>query len=198
MYMSCKTVIQLLFYCIDVISTYFHRAVLVVVFQKAVAKLFCCFSVLGVELKGSPIGQSRDLPTTGLHHWSVNRCHFRKFWQVALFPPGWQCASLFTAVAGCPKGNLSLENCKLSLHRPLALPCPSHSESDHCISSPRESFHFIINKSVYSLFGVSHYLYTFLHRITVRNESVTGKIERSAPGNQWGQKQGFCGVGTWV
>lgn len=32
MYMSCKTVIQLLFYCIDVISTYFHRAVLVVVF----------------------------------------------------------------------------------------------------------------------------------------------------------------------
>ncbi|EDL99560.1 similar to 2310002F18Rik protein, isoform CRA_b, partial [Rattus norvegicus] len=74
--------------------------------------------------------------TTGLHRWSLNRCYSRKFRQVALFLPGWQCVSHFTAVPGCLKGNISLENRKLSLHRHFAL--PSHSEADHFISSPRD------------------------------------------------------------
>lgn len=92
---------------------------------------------------------------------------------------------------GCLKGNISLENRKPSLHRHFAL--PSHSESDHFISSPRD-FPFC-NKHV-SLLPVWLFLIP-LHRssqnITETNDCVTGNTERNAPATSGNRSRVFVG-----
>lgn len=110
-----------------------------------------------------------------------------------LFPSGWQCVSFFKAVTGCLKGNMSLENHKLSLQAFS----PAHPIRNMTILFllPETLSIFIINMSVYNLFGFSHYLCTFLHRITVRNESVTGKTERNAPATSGDRSRVFLGLG---